>query len=117
MEQVFTNLITNAIKYTPPGNDININIEEGLDKFRLSVQNMGTSIPESEIAKLFDKFYRVDKSRERTQRNSTGLGLSIVKNILKLHNSEFNIRNIDGGVEFYFYLEKIVVSDDDDDEI
>lgn len=117
MEQVFTNLITNAIKYTPPGNDININIEEGLDKFRLSVQNMGTSIPESEIAKLFDKFYRVDKSRERTQRNSTGLGLSIVKNILKLHNSEFNIRNIDGGVEFYFYLEKIVISDDNDDEI
>lgn len=115
MEQVFTNLITNAIKYTPPGNDININIEEGLDKFRLSVQNMGTSIPESEINKLFDKFYRVDKSRERTQRNSTGLGLSIVKNILKLHNSEFNIRNIDNGVEFYFYLEKIVVNDDNDE--
>lgn len=115
MEQVFTNLITNAIKYTPPGNDININIVEGLDKFRLSVQNMGTSIPENQINKLFDKFYRVDKSRERTQRNSTGLGLSIVKNILKLHNSEFNIRNIDGGVEFYFYLEKIVVSEDDDE--
>lgn len=117
MEQVFTNLLTNAIKYTPPGNDININIEEGLDKFRLSVQNMGTNIPESEIDKLFDKFYRIDKSRERTQRNSTGLGLSIVKNILKLHNSEFNIRNIEGGVEFYFYLEKIVISDDENSEI
>lgn len=114
MEQVFTNLITNAIKYTPPGNDININITEGLDKFRLSVQNMGTSIPESEINKLFDKFYRIDKSRERTQRNSTGLGLSIVKNILNLHNSEFNIRNIDGGVEFYFYLDKIVHNEDED---
>lgn len=113
MEQVFTNLITNAIKYTPPGNDININIDEGLHKFRLSVQNMGTSIPEPEIDKLFEKFYRIDKSRERTQRNSTGLGLSIVKNILRLHNSEFNIRNIDGGVEFYFYLEKIVISDDE----
>ncbi|MGN0145217.1 MAG: sensor histidine kinase [Clostridium sp.] len=113
MEQVFTNLITNAIKYTPPGNDINVNIEEGLDKFRISVQNMGTSIPEDDINKLFDKFYRVDKSRERTQRNSTGLGLSIVKNILKLHNSEFNIRNIEGGVEFYFYLDKIVHSEDE----
>lgn len=113
MEQVFTNLITNAIKYTPPGNDININIEEGLEKFKISVQNMGTSIPEDDINKLFDKFYRVDKSRERTQRNSTGLGLSIVKNILKLHNSKCNIINIDGGVEFYFYLEKIVHSDDE----
>lgn len=115
MEQVFTNLITNAIKYTPPGNDININIEEGFDRFRLSVQNMGATIPEDEINKLFDKFYRVDKSRERTQRNSTGIGLSIVKNILKLHHSEFNIHNIDNGVEFYFYLSKIVDCNDDDD--
>ncbi|OOM82349.1 alkaline phosphatase synthesis sensor protein PhoR [Clostridium puniceum] len=108
MEQVLTNLITNAIKYTPPMNDINVTIEEGLDKFKISVQNMGVTIPEEEIGKLFDKFYRLDKSRERTQKNSTGIGLSIVKNILKLHNSEFDLQNIDGGVEFFFYLEKIV---------
>ena len=113
MEQVFTNLITNAIKYTPPSNDININIEECLDKFKISVQNMGVTIPEEQISKLFDKFYRLDKSRERTQKNSTGIGLSIVKNILHLHNSEFNLQNIDGGVEFYFYLEKIVSPDDE----
>lgn len=114
MEQVLTNLITNAIKYTPPGNEINLNIEEGLDKFKISIQNMGVNIPDDEINKLFDKFYRLDKSRERTQRNSTGLGLSIVKNILLLHNSEFNLQNIDGGVEFYFYLDKIVVPEEED---
>jgi signal transduction histidine kinase len=113
MEQVLTNLITNAIKYTPPRNNININIDEGLDKFKISVQNMGVQIPEEEIGKLFDKFYRLDKSRERTQKNSTGIGLSIVKNILKLHNSEFDFRNIDGGVEFYFYLEKIVAPEEE----
>lgn len=113
MDQVITNLITNAIKYTPPSNDININIEEGLDKFKISVQNMGVIIPEEQIGKLFDKFYRLDKSRERTQKNSTGIGLSIVKNILHLHTSEFNLQNIDGGVEFYFYLEKIVSPDDE----
>jgi two-component system, OmpR family, sensor histidine kinase VanS len=113
MEQVLTNLITNAIKYTPPKNNINISIEEGLDKFKISVQNMGVTIPEDEIGKLFDKFYRLDKSRERTQKNSTGIGLSIVKNILKLHNSEFNFQNIDGGVEFFFYLEKIVSPEED----
>lgn len=115
MEQVLTNIVTNAIKYTPPNNTININIEEGLDKFKISVQNMGISIPEEEINKLFDKFYRIDKSRERTQKNSTGIGLSIVKNILNLHNSEFNLRNIYGGVEFYFYLEKIVSPEDDEE--
>jgi len=113
MEQVLTNLITNAIKYTPPTNDININIEDKLDKFKISVQNMGVSIPSDEIGKLFDKFYRLDKSRERTQRNSTGIGLSIVKNILNLNNSEFNLQNIAGGVEFYFYLEKIVSPEDE----
>jgi signal transduction histidine kinase len=114
MEQVLTNVITNAIKYTPPNNDININIEEGLDKFKISVQNMGVTVPDEEISKLFDKFYRLDKSRERTQKNSTGIGLSIVKNILRLHNSEFNLQNIDDGVEFYFYLEKIVSPEDED---
>ncbi|NSB43984.1 signal transduction histidine kinase [Clostridium saccharoperbutylacetonicum] len=114
MEQVLTNLITNAIKYTPPKNDINVSIQEGLDKFKISVQNMGVSIPQEEIGKLFDKFYRLDKSRERTQKNSTGIGLSIVKNILRLHNSEFNFQNINGGVEFYFYLEKIVSSEEEE---
>jgi len=114
MEQVFTNLITNAIKYTPPNNDININIEENLDKFKISVQNMGVTIPEDQVPKLFDKFYRLDKSRERTQKNSTGIGLSIVKNILYLHNSKFNLHNITNGVEFYFYLEKIVVPDEEE---
>jgi len=115
MEQVLTNIITNAIKYTPPRNDINISIEEGLDKFKISVQNMGVTIPNEEISKLFDKFYRMDKSRERTQKNSTGIGLSIVKNILRLHNSEFNLQNINGGVEFYFYLEKIVSSEENEE--
>lgn len=114
MEQVLTNLITNAIKYTPPKNNININIEESLDKFKISVQNMGVTIPEEEISRLFDKFYRLDKSRERTQKNSTGIGLSIVKNILILHNSTFNLQNINGGVEFNFYLEKIVAPEDEE---
>lgn len=114
MEQVCTNLITNAIKYTPPHNDINIIITEGLDKFKLSVQNLGTTIPQEKLDKLFDKFYRVDNSRERTQRNSTGLGLSIVKNILNLHKSEFKIHNIENGVEFYFYLEKVIHTDEEE---
>ena len=107
MEQVMTNLITNAIKYTPHDNDINVFITENNNKFKISVQNMGTSIPDSEIDKLFDKFYRIDKSRKRNKYNSTGIGLSIVKNILMLHNCEFNIRNIDNSVEFYFIIDKV----------
>ncbi|SFC56028.1 sensor histidine kinase [Clostridium uliginosum] len=112
MEQVLTNLITNAIKYTPSGNSINVSIYEENDKFKISIQNTGINIPEEEIDKLFDKFYRIDKSRERHQ-NSTGLGLSIVKNILNLHNSDFSLQNIPNGVEFYFYLNKIISTDSD----
>lgn len=115
MEQVLTNLITNAIKYTPPGNKINVSIIEEVDKFKISIQNMGAYIPDEEINKLFDKFYRLDKSRERTQNNSTGIGLSIVKNILNLHNSEFEFHNIENGVEFYFYLDKIVIPENDEE--
>lgn len=113
MDQVITNIITNAIKYTPSHNLIDVSINEENDKFKISIKNMGVNIPESEINKIFDKFYRIDKSRQRTK-DSTGLGLSIVKNILKLHNSEFNLKNIDNGVEFYFYLSKIVVNNDCD---
>ncbi len=112
MEQVMTNLITNAIKYTPPHNIINIYINEEEHKYKIGVQNLGTHIPDEEISKLFGKFYRLDKSRERTQKNSTGLGLSIVKNILELHNCEFEFHNINEGVEFYFYLDRVVSSDE-----
>lgn len=111
MDQVITNIITNAIKYTPPGNLIDITLNEEHDKFKISVKNMGINIPKEEINKLFDKFYRLDKSRQRTK-DSTGLGLSIVKNILQLHNSKFDIININNGVEFYFYLNKIVMDDE-----
>ena len=57
----------------------------------------------NEIDKLFNKFYRIDKARQRNT-NSTGLGLSIVKNILELHNCKFSLHNIKDGVEFCFFL-------------
>lgn len=103
MEQILTNLITNALKYTPKGEHIIIEINEENSKYKLSIVNTGAHIEESEIDKLFDKFYRVDKARQRNT-NSTGLGLSIVKNILQLHNFEYSIRNIENGVEFLIYM-------------
>ena len=99
MEQVLTNLITNAIKYTPENNDIIVSISEEDDFFKISVINKGSHINPNEIDYLFDKFYRVDKSRQR-ENNSTGLGLPIVKNILEIHKFKYLLRNIDDGVEF-----------------
>lgn len=105
IEQVLTNLITNAIKYTPPNNNIIVSISEINSKYMVSIINEGGKIEDSDLNKLFNKFYRADKSRKRTN-NSTGLGLSIVKNILELHNFEFSLGNIKNGVEFVFYMPK-----------
>lgn len=114
MEQVLTNVITNAIKYTPNNNYIKICIEDVNENyFNISVLNTGTSIPEGENINLFDKFYKLDKSRNR-KTNSTGLGLSIVKNILDLHNFKYDLRNVDDGVLFEFFLKKAEIDDIED---
>lgn len=104
MEQILTNLITNAIKYTPKGNNIIISISQEKDKYKLSVINEGTNIDCDDFNKLFDKFYRLDKARQRTT-NSTGLGLSIVKNLLELNNFTFKFYNTDNAVEFDIYMD------------
>lgn len=105
MEQVLTNLMTNAIKYTPLGNDVILSINEDGARYRISIINTGSKIDDKNIDKLFDKFYRVDKARQRDT-NSTGLGLSIVKNILDLHEFEYSLANIETGVCFTYYLPK-----------
>lgn len=105
MEQVLTNLITNAIKYTPENNDIIVSIKEINDTYELYVLNKGAHIPDAELDKLFDKFYRLDKSGER-KTNSTGLGLPIVKNILEQHDLEYSLRNASDGVLFTIIFPK-----------
>lgn len=106
MEQVLTNIITNAIKYTPENNDIKISISDVSEEyFNISVLNTGTSIPEGENINLFNKFYKLDKSRNR-KNNSTGLGLAIVKNILDLHHFKYDLKNVNNGVLFEFFLKK-----------
>lgn len=106
IEQVITNFVTNAIKYSEPNNKIIIDIkpvEE--DKIYFSIENTGAHIPETELSKIWNQFYRGDTSRNRCAR-STGLGLSIVKNLLQAHGSEFGVMNTEDGVKFYFTLKK-----------
>lgn len=100
LEQVVTNFITNAIKNTHNGT-----IEVGVDESGVWVENEGKNIPDDEIDKIWDRFYKVDKSRERSG-GGTGLGLSIAKNILVLHNASYKAENTKTGVRFSFSLEK-----------
>lgn len=103
IEQVMNNLLSNAAKYTPEGKTIKINASLLEDEVLLEVENPGEHIPENEIENIWQKFYKVEKSRNRNL-GGIGLGLSIVKNILSLHNSKFGVKNTDIGVKFYFTL-------------
>ncbi|WP_424963219.1 sensor histidine kinase [Ekhidna sp.] len=105
--QVMLNLISNAIKYTKKGGQAKIGFREiAGDKIRIIVTDTGRGIPESDISRIFERFYRVDKSRSR-EKGGTGLGLSIVKHILESHNSEIMVESeYKIGSKFYFELEK-----------
>lgn len=104
IKQVLINLIDNAIKYTPAGGKINIKVEKEGDKVYFSVKDNGIGIPRSDQERIFERFYRVDKARSRVL-GGTGIGLSIVRNIIKQHGSEIQVKSREGeGSEFYFYL-------------
>lgn len=86
------NLLSNALRYTPTGETIHlraVHVDEGVD---VSVENPGKGIEPEHLDKLFDRFYRVDRSRSDSA-SSTGLGLSIVKSIMELHGGSVSVRS------------------------
>ena len=105
LKQVFTNLIHNAIKYTEQGR-VEIIVEEEKKFVNIIIKDTGIGIPESDLDRIFERFYRVDKARSRAV-GGTGLGLSIVKHILEAHNTKINVSSKLGyGSEFSFKLKK-----------
>ncbi|WP_304428863.1 cell wall metabolism sensor histidine kinase WalK [uncultured Acetatifactor sp.] len=103
MEKVFSNLIGNAIKYSPHGASIYISVYMEPGQIEFSVENTGAHIPEESIPKLFDAFYRVEQSRSR-KTGGSGLGLYIVQEILRQHESECTVCNTQAGVKFSFTI-------------
>ena len=91
IEQLFINLIDNAIKYTREG-EIRVEIISQNQKVKIKVSDTGIGIPEEHINRIFERFYVVDKARSR-QLGGTGLGLSIVKHIVLLHNGEISVES------------------------
>lgn len=88
IEQVITNIIGNAIKYTPDGGSIRVSVSEKDEgSYCVSVSDTGVGIPEEDLGHIFERFYRVDKSRS-TDAGGTGLGLSIAKDIIDAHGGE-----------------------------
>lgn len=96
IEQVITNIIGNAIKYTPDGGNVAVSLEKTPDAdYKISVSDTGVGIPEEDVVHLFERFYRVDKSRS-TNAGGTGLGLSIAKDIIDAHNGTIKVDSVFG---------------------
>lgn len=92
LEQAFTNIISNAIKYSPEGGKIVITLWKQENELHVSVADEGLGIPDSSLDKLFTKFYRVDNS-DRRKIGGTGLGLSIVQEIMNAHDGQIKVES------------------------
>lgn len=103
LDQVLTNLLSNALRHTPPGGLVTLSTRVLQDSLEVRVANTGSSIPTQDLERIWDRFYRVEKSRVKGT-GGTGLGLSIVRHILELHHSHYGVENTETGVVFYFSL-------------
>lgn len=107
LQMVISNLITNAIKYTPNNERIVIEINSVRDKIVYKVKNYGVTIPQDDLDHIWEPFYRVDESRTKTTKSKgSGLGLYIVKETLKAHGFSYEIKNIENGVQASFTAPK-----------
>ncbi|MBK3497346.1 HAMP domain-containing protein [Viridibacillus sp. YIM B01967] len=107
IEQVITNFITNAIRYTPENENIIVSVIEENERAKVCIENKGAHIEPEHLEKIWNRFYRGNTSRQRSK-GGTGLGLAISKNILELHDVQYGVSNTEDGVLFFFYLNKSV---------
>ena len=111
IEQIITNYLTNAIKNVKEVDgekyiSIENQILEDKNKIRIKVFNTGENIPEEDLERIWQRFYKADKSRNRASGGS-GIGLAFVKAIMNNYNSEYGVINCENGVEFYFDIDKV----------
>ncbi|WP_281813235.1 ATP-binding protein [Vallitalea longa] len=104
IEQVIKNIISNAVKYSNEGDSITINVYEESSYVVVMIEDTGMGIPNEDLTRIFDRFYRVDKARSRAM-GGTGLGLAIAKEIMDCHGGHINVTSEVGvGTCFYLYF-------------
>lgn len=109
VEEVLTNYLSNAIHHAAGEKEIQIYYENKEEVLRICVYNSGSSIPEEELEKIWDKFYKVDKARTR-EYGGSGIGLSIVKAIMESMHRNYGVYNKKNGIEFWFELENSCIN-------
>lgn len=105
IKQVLLNLISNALEHTPEGGTVMLGLESVNEWARMTVTDNGKGIPEEELAHVFERFYRVDRSRKRSERGGAGLGLSIAYWIARSHSGRIEVESeVDRGTTFTVWL-------------
>ena len=105
LEQVFYNLINNAINYTGKDKIVTINLTEQNQFIKIEIIDTGKGIKKEDLDKIWDKYYTTTKNHKRNIAG-TGIGLSIVKNILELHNFKYGVKTSNKGTNFYILIKK-----------
>ena len=107
MEEIFFNLLDNGIKYNHPGGSVTISLSETENKYVVKVSDTGMGIATEELPHIFERFYRVDRSRHKAI-EGTGLGLSIVKHGVLFHGGTVRVNSVAGqGTEFIMKFPKM----------
>src|SRR5699024_6511134 len=109
MEQVFTNLIDNAIRHTNEQGYVHVTIYSTEDEISVSISDNGSGIPEEDLPFVFERFYKADKSRTKTaKKKGTGIGLAIAKNIIEAHGGHISVKSkLNQGTTFSFRISHI----------
>jgi signal transduction histidine kinase len=106
IEEVLSNLISNAIRYSPNGGTVTLELREKSDCINIMVSDTGLGIPEKDLGHVFDRFFRAKNEKTRYI-NGTGLGLAIVKSIVEAHHGTIEVESeLDKGTCFSVYLPK-----------
>ncbi|MGE5462886.1 MAG: sensor histidine kinase, partial [Syntrophothermus sp.] len=101
MQQVFTNLLSNSLKYAPPNTVVRIRAWQEAERVHVLVINQGPQVPPGDLERIFDKFYRTTAAERVT---GTGLGLSICKGIIEAHGGRIWAENLVDGLAFNFII-------------
>jgi signal transduction histidine kinase len=105
LAQVFTNLVDNALKFTPAGGGIALFVNKVGEEVEVSIADTGSGVPKEALPHLFDRFYQADPSRAGGERHGAGLGLAIVKEIVEAHGGKIGVRSQAGhGTTFTIHL-------------
>jgi two-component system heavy metal sensor histidine kinase CusS len=101
LERAISNLLANALRYTPSGETIHLSIRQAASLTAVSIENPGSTIPPEHLQKLFDRFYRADPARREGNASNAGLGLAITRSIVEAHKGRIWCTSSDGLTGFH----------------